>query len=265
MIKKFIFPLTLVSTLLFIFSSCDDESEAIQAHFELSVSGEAPNATVTINNSTTGANAFMWTYGSGAESGFSTEENPGPITVDKVGTFEVTLVAKNGDDAETITQTVQVTGNNAILVYQDVAFARAAGSSTYGRFFSTETGLIYKDSEVNATSGPKIDLAFKQNGDPVNYFISPDDGEANFGIPGAQTTKVINYTTAFGVTAAIFDAATDDSFIKNITIPASDDDSFGTSHPYIILFETEYGRKGAIKTKAVNADRLLVDIKVEKY
>jgi hypothetical protein len=76
---------------------------------------------------------------------------------------------------------------------------------------------------------------------------------------------VINYTPDFGITTAIFDAATNDAFIDDITITASDDNSFGTSHPYIILFETESGRKGAIKTKAVNADRLLVDIKVQKY
>lgn len=266
MIKRFILPLTLLSTILFIFSSCDDdESSGVNADFSLSVSGEAPNAEVTITNTSTGANAFAWTFSEGAEIEVSTEQNPGSITVDKTGTFEVTLVASNGGSSETITKTVEITGNNAVVVYQDVAFARAAGNATYGRFFSTETGLIYKDSEVNATTGPKIDLAFAQLGDPVNYFTSPDDSEEDFNIPDAQTTTVINYTTPFGVTAAAFDAATSDAFIKDLAITASDDNSFSTSHPYIILFKTESGKKGAIKTKAVNADRLLVDIKVQKY
>jgi hypothetical protein len=147
----------------------------------------------------------------------------------------------------------------------DVEFGREKGSTTYGRFFSTETGLIYKDSETNATTGPKIDLVYGHIDNPVNFFSSPDDGDVGFNIPDPQTTKVINYTPDFGVTAAIFDAATTDGFIKDITISESDGESFGTSHPYIVLFETESGKKGAIKTKAVNADRLLVDIKVQKY
>lgn len=268
MIKKFILPLTLLSTLLFVFSSCDDDDDdgaSVNADFTLSVSGEAPNAEVTITNQSTGANAYAWTFSEGAEIETSTQENPGTITVDKTGTFEVTLVASNGGTSKTVTKTVNITGSNAIVVYEDVEFAREAGSTTYGRFFSTETGLIYKDSEVNETTGPKIDLAFNQFGSSVNFFTSPDDSELEFEIPGAQNTKVINYTPEFGITADIFDDATSDDFISDITIDASDDESFGTSNPYIILFETESGKKGAIKTKAINTDRLLVDIKVQKY
>jgi PKD repeat protein len=266
MIKKVIYSLTLLSSMFFIFSSCDDdENTAVNADFTLAVSGQSPNAEVTITNTTTGASSYMWTFSEGAEMETSTEQNPGTITVDKTGTFEVTLVASRGNDTETITKTIEITGEDAIIVYQDIAFARAAANATYGRFFSTETGLIYKDSEVNATTGSKIDLAFATLGESVNYFTSPDDEEEDFNIPSAQTTKVVNYTPDFGITSAIFDAATNDAFIDDITISASDDDSFGTSHPYIILFETESGRKGAIKTKAVNADRLLVDIKVQKY
>lgn len=266
MIKKFILPLTLLSTFLFVFSSCDDDEDTpVEADFTLAVSGQSPNAEVTITNTTTGASDYMWTFSEGAEIETSSDKNPGAITVDKTGTFEVTLVASTGNDVETVTKTIEITGNDAIIVYQDVAFAREPGSSTYGRFFSTETGLIYKDSEVNATTGPKIDLVFAHSGDPVNYFTSPDDGDVGFNIPSPQTTKVINYSPAFGVTAAIFDAATTDAFIKDITISESDGDSFGTSHPYVVLFETESGKKGAIKTKAVNSDRLLVDIKVQKY
>jgi PKD repeat protein len=264
MVKKLILPLTLLFCSVFIFSSCDDDdSTAVNADFSLAVSGAAPNAEVTITNSTTGATAYAWTFSEGAEIEVSTDQDPGSITVDKAGTFEVTLIATSGNDTKTVTKTIEIGGNSAIVVYQDVAFAREAGSTTYGRFFSTETGLIYKDSEVNAVTGAQIDLAFAHIGDPVNYFASPDDADEDFDIPGAQTTKIVNYVPTL-VTPAIFDAAVSDAFISDVTI-TPDDDSFGTSHPYIILFETESGKKGAIKTKAVNADRLLVDIKVEKY
>jgi PKD repeat protein len=154
MIKKAIYSLTLLSSMFFIFSSCDDdENTAVNADFTLAVSGQSPNAEVTITNTTTGASNYMWTFSEGAEIETSSEQNPGPITVDKTGTFEVTLVASSGNDTETVTKTIEITGEDAIIVYQDIAFARAAANATYGRFFSTETGLIYKDSEVKSTTG----------------------------------------------------------------------------------------------------------------
>ncbi|HEY9047665.1 MAG TPA: hypothetical protein VIN08_17285 [Ohtaekwangia sp.] len=266
MIKKFFAPVAMLCAILFV-SSCssDDDSTAVVADFSLSVSGQAPNATVTITNSTTGAVVYGWAFSAGANVSTSLDKDPAALTVDKAGTFEVTLVATSGSDTKTVVKTVEIEGNSAIVTYTDVAFAREAGSSTYGRFFSTQTGLIYKDSEVNSTTGPKIDLAFSQLGTSVNYFTSPDDANEKFGIAGATTTKVINYPEGLGVTPTVFDNATDESFIKNVAIDASDEESFGTSNPYIILFETASGKKGAIKTTAINGERLLVNIKVQKY
>jgi hypothetical protein len=100
----------------------------------------------------------------------------------------------------------------------------------------------------------------------VNYFASPDDSNENYHIPGALTTTIINYPSSdLGITSTVFDNAKDDGFIKDVVIGSSDNNSFGTSNPYIILFKTASGKKGAIKTTAINSDRLLVDIKVQKY
>ena len=62
----------------------------------------------------------------------------------------------------------------------------------------------------------------------------------------------------------MLDLMVDDSQIKNLPI-AETNESFGVNQPNIVLFETSDGRKGIIKTTAVNADRLLVDLKVQKY
>ena len=57
----------------------------------------------------------------------------------------------------------------------------------------------------------------------------------------------------------------DDSKLSELTI-ADTDESFGNSSiPGTVLFEISTGKKGVIKTKALNSDRLLVDIKIQKY
>lgn len=267
MIKKFFVPLAMLCSFVFFYScSNDDGTTSVEADFSLSVSGQSPDAAVTITNSSTGGSVYGWVFGEGANISVSTDKTPAALTVDKAGTFSVTLTVTNGSDVKTVTKTVDITGNSAIVAYKDIAFGRDANSTKHGRFFSTETGLIYKASEVNATTGPKIDLAYSHIRTSVNYFTSPDDLREKFNIPKAIATTIINCPSrSLGVTTATFDNAKDDSFIKDVQINTSDNESFGTSNPYIILFQTARGKKGAIKTTAISSDRLLVDIKVQKY
>jgi hypothetical protein len=57
----------------------------------------------------------------------------------------------------------------------------------------------------------------------------------------------------------------DDGLLADLTIQ-SDDGSFGNSTiPHTVLFELSNGKKGVVKTKEVNSERLLVDIKIQKY
>lgn len=267
MIKNIIVPMALLSVLmLFVTCSKDDDATTVVADFTLSVSGSAPNATVTITNTSTGGAEFGWTFSEGANISSSTDKTPAPLTVDKASIFEVTLTVTNGSDIKKIAKTIPITGNCAIVSYKDIAFGKDATSTRYGRFFSTETGLIYKASEVNATTGPEIDLVYCHIKKSVNYFASPDDLREKYNIPGASATTIINYPSKkLGMTPNIFDNAKDDSFIKDVQINTSDNESFETSNPYIILFRTVSGKKGAIKTTAIDEDRLLVDIKVQKY
>jgi len=259
--KKLALLLLAVSWLTF--SCSDDEDTPVVANFTATVTGEAPNAQVTIVNTSTGADTYLWTFSEGTANATSTQQNPGVITVDKVGTFSITLEASKGSSKNTKTVDVTITGKNPVVTYTDVEFAMSGGSTTYGRLFSFADGKIYKDNELNATVGPKINLAFGSLSNSVLFFESPT--ESGYNVPGAVATKVMNYEATPSISTSDFDAMVDDSKLAPLTINDTND-SFGSSSiPNTVLFQLSTGRKGVIKTKAVNASRILVDIKIQKY
>lgn len=251
------------SVLLFSCSKDKDETTTV-ADFTATVTGEAPNAQIAITNSSTGATSYSWTFGEGASISSSTDENPSSITVDKVGDLTIKLVVKNGSEEKELTKKVTITGNNAIITYTDIEFAQNNDDVNYGRFFSTSEGKMYKQSEINSTNGSLIDLVYKGGQSSFIFFETPDDlFDDTFEIPNATTTKVKNYDSGFEV--SVFDSMTDDENIKDLEI-INDHSSIGSlDFPLIVLFENAAGKKGAIKLKAINSDRLLVDIKIQKY
>lgn len=154
---------------------------------------------------------------------------------------------------------------NQIATYTDLEFAIEGNEADYGSFFSFETDTLYKVSEINEENGSKIDLAFTSYGNGLYFFDSPDE---DHDIPNAKHTKTINYEFNPRITAADFDAMNNDSLyvkLKNLKFEGYQSDSFITSHiPGTIVFEIADGRRGVIRTKKVNASRLLVDIKIQK-
>ncbi|WKN43545.1 PKD domain-containing protein [Tunicatimonas pelagia] len=260
--KNFI---TLGLSISVLFFSCSEEEEAtpLVAGFTVEVTGEAPNAQVMITNNSTGASTFSWTFSEGANIATSSEESPTALTLDKAGDFTVKLVVSNGTEEEELTGTVSVAGHNAIITYTDVAFGLNAEDATYGRLFSLETGKIYKDSEMDGTDGSIIHLAFGSLGNTMYFFESPT--AEGYNVSNATETKVMNFESTPSISVDNFDAMTDDSLLSGLTIVEMNDSFGNSSIPGTVLFETSAGRKGVIKTKAVNSDRLLVDIKAQKY
>jgi len=62
-----------------------------------------------------------------------------------------------------------------------------------------------------------------------------------------------------------FDTMTNSDILTDITIDKSDNNSFGASNiPVLVLFKNAAGKKGVIKVTAINAERILADIKVQK-
>lgn len=150
-----------------------------------------------------------------------------------------------------------------LVTYSDIEFAQDDNSTEHGRFYSTSDGKMYKSDELNDTNGPTIDVVFQGSESSFIFFESPDDlFDSSIEIPGATSTKVTNFESGFSV--ADFDAMTDSEPLKNLDI-VHDNESIGSlDFPLIVLFENAAGKKGAIKLKAINSNRLLVDIKVEK-
>ncbi|HUX55055.1 MAG TPA: hypothetical protein VMV56_11620 [Williamwhitmania sp.] len=261
--KRAIFFVLLISGSAFWSCTKSDSTVPVVADFAMTVTGEAPNAQITITNNTTGAYAYEWTFGEGANISTTTDLTPPVLTIDKAGSFTITLKAGNGSDEDEVTKTVTVEGNSALVIYSNVEFGLNAGDDTYGRLFSFETGKIYKDNEVDATVGPKINLAFGSMGNTMYYFQSPT--VADYNVPGASVTKVTNWFSTSPISTSDFDGMTDDSKLVGLTINETGDSFGNSSIPGIVLFQLSTGRKGAIETKAVNSLRLVVDINIQKY
>lgn len=150
----------------------------------------------------------------------------------------------------------------AIDVYTDVEFALNAGDADYGRFFSFAAGRIYKDSEINETTGPLINIVFESLDNTLHYFDTPT--VTSYNIPNATLTEFINYEAIPTISTEAFDSMTDASSFIDLTIEETNDGFGNNTIPHTILFQIASGQKGVIKTKSINANRILVDIKVQK-
>lgn len=150
---------------------------------------------------------------------------------------------------------------STIVTYENIKFGQNGGLATHGRFFSFDTGRMYKDSEVDEAVGPKIHLAFSGLGYTMFFFSSPD--HKDFSIPNASNTKVTNSSENSAITIEAFDAMKSDEVLGKLEV-VHDNESFGKSGlPCTILFELSTGQRGVIKAKSVTNDYLLADIKIQ--
>ena len=215
---------------------------------------------LTMNNLSVSATDFLWQFDGGLPAS-STEENP-VVTYNTPGTYTITLQASNGKETDTKSLQITLLPETNLLSVQDIRFGinTAHNNNTIGAFYSTKTGLIYTDNEIDNQTGALIDLVFYglNSHFGFNKFVSPDQvtDYALNPIPGAQHTKFINKLESCNCGAALsvtdFDNMTDDSLLSNLTITETTEGlkSFDKQLvPRIVLFETQDGRKGAIKIK----------------
>lgn len=239
---------------------------------------QAP-VTLTMLNNSISATDYTWTFTGGTPT-VSTDENP-TVTFNSPGTYTLELEATNGKETLTISQSITVIPNTNIITFQDiqVGINTAHSNNNIGAFFSTTTREVYKKEDVTADNGASIDIAFfglNQNFS-FNKFVSPDEVQTlTFdAIPNATHTKFINLQESCGcstsMTIAQFDAITDDTLLDALTITETTgglQDFDNSIIPRIVLFETQDGRKGAIKIKSFIADGtnsyIIIDIKVMK-
>ncbi|WP_462281026.1 PKD domain-containing protein [Salinivirga cyanobacteriivorans] len=259
---------TLLLVLLAVMISCSDEDNdgaKPTADFELTVTGESPNAELTINNLSSDATSYEWTFG--AQTIIETSEEPEPenIIIDKAGKLYVTLRAKNSEGSDSKTDSIEIAGYSAIKTYTDITFGLNE-NSTYGRFYSFDTEQIYTANLINGENGSSIHIGFNSITTSMLQFVSPDNADdAGLAIPNATHTIVDNYQSSPVITVEEFDSMTNDSLLVDMTV-TYDQDIFGSSTiPNMVFFELEDGRKGTIKAKELNSDNIVTDIKIQKY
>ncbi|WP_320054778.1 PKD domain-containing protein [uncultured Acetobacteroides sp.] len=244
-----------------IFSSCSKDGETLTPNFDVVVTGKSPNAEITIVNKSTSATSFEWVFGEGSSVATCKDQTPAKVIVDKAGDFTITLKATNGSETKELTKTVKVEGLNGIALFKDVELSQVAGDTKMGRCLSVKTGKVYKDAEAKDAS-KDIDLIYYGSQSAFIYFESPDQAD-KITLSNPKKTLVQNYKNRFDVKA--FDALVDDSSIKNLNV-VNDESAIGSlEFPLTVTFKTAEGKVGIIKIKAINADRILFDMKVQKY
>lgn len=201
------------------------------------------------------------------------------VTYTVPGTYTISLTASNDKKSLTRTKTFTLNTNSNLYRFTDIHLGINTAQSAIGCYFSSKLGKVLKSSEVTDANGGNIDIVYFgfDSGFSYNKFVSPD-GVQNFTfayIPNAITTSIVNRQEVCGcgsaMTAAQFDAMTDDALLQSITVTqtaAGLTEFDNTALPRVVLFRTQDGRKGAIKVKqcvqAGQQSYIVCDIKVMK-
>ncbi|MDR1667522.1 MAG: PKD domain-containing protein [Bacteroidales bacterium] len=230
---------------------------------------EAP-WTGTLRNGTVSGLTYSWAATSGALAEPQAENTQ--WSIDTPGTYTITLEADNGKETQTSERTVTILPDSHLFTETNVRLGCTTAHASIGCFYSCSLRKTLTQRDMDAS--PSVDLVFFGIGPLFPYcrFVSPDADEPEIivfdEIVGAGKTFVVNKQTV--LTAGEFDAMTTDDPLLGIDIRSMDtgDESFAAQTPYVVLFETDAGRKGAIKIKGFiaegNNSYILADIKMQK-
>ncbi|MBT1705953.1 PKD domain-containing protein [Chryseosolibacter indicus] len=235
---------------------------------------EAPFTASLVNKTVSGIH-YKWESSGGVIDNRNAEN--AQITFNDSGEYTITLTADNDKETKTYTQTVTIKPNTNLYIMKDVKLGVSSAHKTIGCFYSTKLRRVLREAEVTEENGSLIDIVFYGINSSFSYcrFVSPDKAsDFTFpSIPGAIQNYNVNTleATTLTLTAAQFDAMTNDEVLANLDVSANDTDiAFFTKEqaPRIVLFETSDRRIGAIKVKGFVAEGtqsyILADIKVQK-
>lgn len=239
---------------------------------------KAPVTLMMVNNSIS-ATSYQWIF-EGAIPATSTEKEP-TVTFNQAGKYNITLVAGNDKKSQTLTQTIEVFEDTNLRILNDIQLGINSARNTIGSFYSTTLRQVIQENEVTTENGSAIDIVFfgLNNSFVFNQFVSPDEVQniTFSSIPNAPHTIFVNSQELVGqleamdFTVSDFDAMINDTPLQHITIEETDLGKYQFTNeivPRIVLFQTEDGRKGAIKIKefvdqGINS-YMTCDIKVQK-
>jgi len=235
--------------------------------------------TITTENTSVSATTYEWSC-PGATPSFSTEVQP-EFVFDTQGNYTLSLTTSNGKATETTSQNIEVFENTNLRTYSDVQLGinTAHAANMIGSFYSINSRQAYYHSEITASIASTIDIVFFGLNENFtrNRFVSPDQlGSTNFlPLQDPKTTIFINSqelcNCSASLTATQFDSMTNDTLLRALDIEETEgglEEFDDTQNNRIVLFETQEGKKGAIKIKDFITDGqnsyILVDIKVQK-
>lgn len=231
-----------------------------------------------VNNSVS-ALEFEWRVEGANPSGSELET---PVFIfDTPGSYALILTATNGKETKTLTKELVVFEDTNLRAITDLELGvnTAHNQGNIGAFVDLDKSIVYTQDQFMMADDPRIDLVFFGLGPQFefNKFYAPNNLEnTSFeAIPNARSTIIINSLEHCGCgidfTAQDFDAMTNDGVLQEMDIVES---VGGNQHftdaqvPRIVLFETQEGRKGALKIKRFRSNgadsSIVVDIKIQK-
>ncbi|WP_075341851.1 PKD domain-containing protein [Tenacibaculum agarivorans] len=234
---------------------------------------------ITLTNKSVSATSFLWTFTGGSPT-TSTVENP-KVLFSTPGEHTIKLEASNGKETKSFSTTITILPDTNLRIFEDVQLGIniAHNTNSIGAFFSSELRKTLTANEVTATNGSIIDLAFLglNNTFSFNKFVSPTEVNTNgfVAIPNASKTKYINSiencNCGISFSEAQFNAMINDQPLQSLTLTETPEGLLhfdNTTVPRIVLFQTQDGRKGAIKIKQFvegdNNSHIICDIKIQK-
>jgi len=213
---------------------------------------------VTIENNSISAINYKWTF-SGATPSISTEKNP-QVIFTEVGTQTLTLEATNGKETKTKTLTIDIASDTNLRIIDEVILGinTAHNSDVIGAFYSLEERKVFTEEEITEENTANIDVVFFGLNSTFNRnrFVSPNDlGGTTFdGLTNATSTLFVNSQELCVcpsiMTVTQFDGMVRDNLLNALSVEETvggSQDFDTTTVPRIVLFETEEGKKGAIK------------------
>ncbi|WP_108808740.1 PKD domain-containing protein [Aquimarina spinulae] len=236
-------------------------------------------ARIQFNNNSVSATSYEWKF-NGASTSMSIEENP-EVIFNQEGVQTISLTVSNGKETKTISKQIEFFKNTNLRILNDIRFGinTAHISNTIGSFYSVADRKVYTAEEITSDIEKRIDLTFFGLSDTFtrNRFVSPDAllGTTFDELINPKKTIFINSqelcSCSASLTVAEFDSMPDDTLLESLLIQETSgglQDFDDTLIPRIVLFQTQEGKKGAIKVKSFIRDGqnsyILTDIKIQK-
>ncbi len=250
----------------------------LQPHFVLSPFFECEDMQApwkgNVQNCTVSGLNYSWKTSGGALKNDTATHTE--VYYDTPGTYTLQLEARNGKQVKTIDTTITVLENTNLQILENVRLGISSAKSI-GSIYSCRLRRVLKESEIDRETGPLIDFVFFGLNDKFSYcrFLSPDRaGDFVFeAIPGASKTYIVHDPEAAGLSFDFqdFQSMKNDAKLRTLDVRLNDTGEAyfrPESLPYLVLFETSDGRKGAIciKVLELSGDNscIVADVKVQK-